>query len=214
MATGTGNLPNPSMAFTPFDILLAEELNDLVENIEALATGSGIGDGAIGTSDLANAAVTSQKVDFTTFPKAKVNLTANTSLPNNAWSPIPFNSEIFDVGSMHDNSVNNTRITIPSGQGGLYLAVGMVTITSNATGSRGARFTINGSTTNNNESGGYFAPANSTTETRINIVAPMTLSAGDYVTLDCYQNSGTGLQALINTVESWQTTSFSLVRVS
>lgn len=30
-------LPNPSMSFTPFDILTAAEMNDLVENIEALA---------------------------------------------------------------------------------------------------------------------------------------------------------------------------------
>lgn len=63
MATGTGNLPHPSMAFTPFDILTADEMNDLVDNIESLATGSGIGDGAIGTSDLADDAVTSAKLD-------------------------------------------------------------------------------------------------------------------------------------------------------
>lgn len=88
MATGTGNLPNPSMAFTPFDILLAEELNDLVENIEALATGSGIGDGAIGTSDLANSAVTSQKVDFTTFThiEAKGIITTGTIAGNGSQS--------------------------------------------------------------------------------------------------------------------------------
>lgn len=60
-------LPNPSMAFTPFDILLAEELNDLVENIESLADGTGFDAGAIGTTDLADGAVTSAKVDFTTF---------------------------------------------------------------------------------------------------------------------------------------------------
>src|SRR5690606_21274928 len=29
-------LPNPSMSFSPFAILTAEEMNDLVENIEAL----------------------------------------------------------------------------------------------------------------------------------------------------------------------------------
>ena len=207
-------LPNPSMAFTPFDILLAEELNDLVENIESLADGTGFDAGAIGTTDLADGAVTSAKVDFTTFPKAKVNLTANTSLPNNAWTSIPFDAEVFDVGSMHSTSVNNTRVTIPASQGGIYLVVGMITITSNGTGSRGLRFTINGVTTNNNESGGYFGPTNPSTETRINIVSTMQLSAGDYITMDSYQNSGTGLQALINTVESWQTTSLSVVRIS
>lgn len=47
MATGIGNLPNPGMAFTPFDILTAEEMNMMVDNIESLATGEGIGDGSI-----------------------------------------------------------------------------------------------------------------------------------------------------------------------
>ena len=35
-------LPNPDQEFTPFDPLPASELNDLVENIEALADGSGL----------------------------------------------------------------------------------------------------------------------------------------------------------------------------
>lgn len=61
MATGTGNLPNPSMSFSPFAILTAEELNDMVDNIESLADGTGIGDGSIGTSDIANSAVTFSK---------------------------------------------------------------------------------------------------------------------------------------------------------
>lgn len=47
MATGTGNLPNPTMSFSPFAILTAEEMNDLVENIESVADGTGIGDSAV-----------------------------------------------------------------------------------------------------------------------------------------------------------------------
>lgn len=39
-------LPNPGMTFTPFDVLPASELNDLVENIESLADGSGFDSGA------------------------------------------------------------------------------------------------------------------------------------------------------------------------
>lgn len=43
-------LPNPSMSFSPFAILTAEEMNNLVENIEALADGSGLNTGAVGPS--------------------------------------------------------------------------------------------------------------------------------------------------------------------
>lgn len=39
-------LPN-TLSFSPFAILTAEEMNDLVENIEALSDGSGLEDGAI-----------------------------------------------------------------------------------------------------------------------------------------------------------------------
>lgn len=53
MATGTGNLPNQGMSFSPFAILTAEEQNNLVENIESLADGSGVGDGAIDINALA-----------------------------------------------------------------------------------------------------------------------------------------------------------------
>lgn len=64
MATGTGNLPHDGMDFTPFDILTAEEMDDLVENIESLADGTGIGDEAIGTSALGQSVVTAEKTAF------------------------------------------------------------------------------------------------------------------------------------------------------
>lgn len=57
MAIGTGNLPYPGKSYTPFDILTAEELNEDVANIESLATGAGIGDGA----------VTADKIDWETL---------------------------------------------------------------------------------------------------------------------------------------------------
>lgn len=40
-------LPNPGMVFTPFDPLPASDLNDIVENVEALADGTGLDDGAV-----------------------------------------------------------------------------------------------------------------------------------------------------------------------
>lgn len=61
-------LPNSSMSFTPFDILTAEELNDFVENDQALAAGTGFNTGAIPAAAIANSAVTSAKIDYTSFP--------------------------------------------------------------------------------------------------------------------------------------------------
>lgn len=45
-------LPNPGMDFTAFDTLPAASLDDMVENIEALADGSGLDDKAIATAKL------------------------------------------------------------------------------------------------------------------------------------------------------------------
>lgn len=44
------SLPNPGMDFDPLDVLPAASLDDLVENIEALAAGSGLDNSAV-TSD-------------------------------------------------------------------------------------------------------------------------------------------------------------------
>lgn len=65
-------LPNPSMSFSPFAILTAEELNDIVENIESLADGTGFNSGAIPTDALADKAVTSDKIDFATLPYGRI----------------------------------------------------------------------------------------------------------------------------------------------
>ena len=65
-------LPYPDMVFVPLDILTAEEQNQLVGNIEFLANqfplaASNIANGAIGSAQLADEAVTADKIDFTTF---------------------------------------------------------------------------------------------------------------------------------------------------
>ena len=63
------NLPNPSMSFSPFAILTAEEMNNIIENINSLADGTGFDAGAIGKADIASAAVDQSKIDFTNFIK-------------------------------------------------------------------------------------------------------------------------------------------------
>jgi len=55
-----------------------------------------------------------------TFAGCYVSMTVSTSIANDTWVKIPFNTENYDTNSYHDNSSNNTRITIPSGKGGYY----------------------------------------------------------------------------------------------
>jgi hypothetical protein len=42
------------------------------------------------------------------------------SIPNNTSTAVVFSAENFDTSAFHDNTTNNTRITIPSGKTGYY----------------------------------------------------------------------------------------------
>lgn len=55
------SLPNPSMDFTPFDPLTAAEMDDIVENVEALATGTGLDGDAVADSKLVYGKVRSRR---------------------------------------------------------------------------------------------------------------------------------------------------------
>lgn len=115
MATGTGNLPNPAMSFSPFAILTAEEMNNLVENINALADGSGIGDGSIGTSDIANKAVTGAKLaDPVTTTDA------------NGWSVTDYGNQKVATKTVTPGAVSKVRFETAS-QGSANLPVGVAT---------------------------------------------------------------------------------------
>lgn len=97
MATGTGNLPNPTMSFSPFAILTAEEMNDLVENIESLADGTGIGDGSVSYSDI-NWPTIISPYDVYAYRSSALTTTAS------AITKLVYNSEVYDVGSNYDTT--------------------------------------------------------------------------------------------------------------
>lgn len=59
-------LPNPGMTFTPFDPLPASDLNDMVDNIEALADGSGLDSGIIESSHLKTSSGINYELGFDT----------------------------------------------------------------------------------------------------------------------------------------------------
>jgi hypothetical protein len=58
-------LPNPAMSFSPFAILTAEEMNNLVENIEALQDGSALDSNTIDAAFLLNATILNTKFSTT-----------------------------------------------------------------------------------------------------------------------------------------------------
>lgn len=108
-------LPNPGMDAVPFTPLTAEFLDDMIENIESLSSGTGFATGAITTSTLAESAVTASKIDFTTF--------SGTSTQWRTWTPTLSN---------HSGTVNVARYTLVGKTCQFYFKV---TLTSGASAS-------------------------------------------------------------------------------
>jgi len=69
---------------------------------------------------------------------ARVYDASSQTIPNTTWTALNFDSERYDTSAFHDNSTNNTRLTIPAGQGGKYLIMAHVHMLSDAGGA--ARF--------------------------------------------------------------------------
>lgn len=118
----------------------------------------------------------------------------NQSIPNTTGTPVAFTAEEFDTDNFHDNSTNNTRITIPSNKG-IRRAQLMANVRFNAhaTGYRSAYIMKNGSAI---VLGTPImrADAASSSVTCFNITTPqLSVVDGDYFELIVDQTSGGAL---------------------
>lgn len=122
-------------------------------------------------------------------PTARVYNSTNFSVATATLTAITFNTERFDVGSCHSTSSNTSRLTVPSGGGGIYEIGGCVQYAANATGTRSTSIRINGTTTVAAESV-VSLTANAFAHT---VKCLYRLAAADYVELCIYQTSGGNL---------------------
>lgn len=122
---------------------------------------------------------------------------ATTSITNNTETAVSFDSEVFDVGALHDPSSNPSRFTVPTGGDGLYVVIGQARWTGNGTGIRSARIYKNGTSLQAQND----AASGTTDFTRLEVAALINLVAGDYVELKVLQTSGGALN-LLGTTES------------
>ena len=135
------------------------------------------------------------------FIGCSVYKSANQSLSNETGTILTFDLENFDTDGFHDNSVNNSRITIPAGKGGKYLFTAWMNYAANATGTRGFNFVKNGSTA---VASLTWVDANSESArpTRIAGSAVLDLVATDYIEMEGYQKSGGNLNVLGDSANS------------
>jgi len=114
------------------------------------------------------------------------------SIPNTTNTILAFDTETggYDTDSYHDNTTNNSRMTIPAGKSGYFWVWLNVTWAPNATGRRICRILKNGSV-------GFILEATPTSaanqEPTIIGGKAFAVTAGDYFQLDVYQNSGGNL---------------------
>jgi hypothetical protein len=121
------------------------------------------------------------------------------SIANATFVKITWDQEDFDTDTFHDNVTNNTRITIPTGKGGYYLIAGVIAWSNVGAGNRAVELSKNGTTINYV----FFQPdATSANGPLYPMSYVINLSAGDYVELSAYQNSGSALN--LNTNNRWQ----------
>jgi hypothetical protein len=116
--------------------------------------------------------------------------TSNQSVNNTTLTEITLNAESFDSGTLHDNVTANTKITVPTGGGGVYLIGGSVRYAVNGTGLRAAQVRKNGATIlSTTEHGG----ADASIQTFVMTTTIVVLAAADYIELMAYQSSGGAL---------------------
>ena len=135
-----------------------------------------------------------------TFVGVGVKKSANQNTSNATFTAVTFNLEDFDTDTFHDNSSNNTRITIPAGKSGYYAIAGAVQFNANGTGNRGCELLKNGSAVNYM----FFEPAAGAGN---EAVYPMSfilnLAATDYLEISVYQTSG-GTLSVQSASTKWQ----------
>jgi hypothetical protein len=106
-------------------------------------------------------------------------------------------TDLYDTDSIHDPSVNNTRLTIPTGLGGVWQFRGTAVWDIGGGGNRLAFWNKNGTALDarygrQDSSGSYASAATS--------VIDLTLSAGDYIEFVVYQDSGSAKNLYGSTV--------------
>lgn len=116
---------------------------------------------------------------------------ANISIPNGVETVLTLNSERWDNATIHSTSANTSRMTAPVD--GVYLITANIEFDANATGERYVAIRLNGGT--------YLAAptidaAGGGLNTGFAFTRQYALSAGDYIEIWAFQNSGGALNVV------------------
>ena len=139
-----------------------------------------------------------------TFKGCSLYASGNQTIANNTATALTFNLETFDTDGFHDNSINNTRVTIPAGLGGKYLVTAHVMYDVDSTGGRFLNIYKNGANIANGAD--IKADANFYVANDMSVV--LDLVATDYLELFTRQTSGQSWVAYKRQVDNVFTVSY------
>lgn len=167
-----GDLRSVPVGGTPWEVLAAEagalrrELTDLRSTALARVGGGGATVGA------------------------SVNRVGPQTIANATDTAIDWTSELWDTDTIHDNVVNPSRLTVPTGQDGKWLWSSSVLLTPHATGARRFSVRVNGTRRHaiyNEPGAANYRP--------LQLAVVLDLSSGDYVQAYVEHSAGTNLNA-------------------
>jgi hypothetical protein len=146
---------------------------------------------AVGANNTKLVAASSEAtgLKYVGFQGASVWKSANQNLTSASQTTITFDTEVFDTDGFHDNVTNNSRLTIPTGMSGKYLVTAKGDFSSNASGQRVVYHLVDGTLVNFASSAVNSASHGS----YISLSAVYQLTAGMYVEMALYQDSGSTL---------------------
>lgn len=119
---------------------------------------------------------------------AKAFRTTNQSISDNTLTDINLPNTSYDTDNMHDDAVNNERMTIQTS--GKYYLMGYLNFASNSAGGRFIRFFLNNTT---QLMGVTSTPLGGGLGTSMDVAMEFEFTAGDFITLQAYQTSGGAL---------------------
>jgi hypothetical protein len=131
-----------------------------------------------------------------TFAGTRLTKSAGQTISNNTDTMVTWDVEDFDVGGYHDNSTNNTRITIPSGKAGYYQINVTLGYAANATGQRCITLAKNG--TNRAYNLNIIRAVNSGGYTSVFYSDVVYGAVADYFEISNFQDSGGNLNLIGN----------------
>ena len=126
------------------------------------------------------------------FGAALVTKTGNQAVVKNTWTAMIYNAEVYDTDAIHDNAVNPTRLTVPTGWNKVRLLAGIIWA-SNNTGQRIISIQKNGAWVTPRPS--LRTPGLGNASACI-VSPPLDVVATDYFEFMVFQNTSGNLNAL------------------